>query len=322
MSWGMAFRIGFTDAYGWALLTPPTWWVARVVPLTTRVGRGVALVAFAALVASFSQIVLHLIVDQVCAILEETPFDLMGHAGELLAHDLLLNPGMFIATFAISKAIQAREEARRRELEAGKLSVRLVDAQLRALQAQLQPHFLFNALNAAVALVRRDPAGAERMITRLADLLRATLDCGDAQEVPLQEELGLLEPYLEIEKVRFGDRLQVHVDVSPDAMRARVPVLLLQPLVENAIRHGLAPRRGPGTIDVRAERVGERLVVQVLDDGVGPSRESRPGGFGLSGTRERLECLYGDAHELELVARPDGGAAVRVVIPYAEGGRG
>ncbi len=193
----------------------------------------------------------------------------------------------------------------------------LAVAQLRALQSQLNPHFLFNALNSVVTLIGKDPPLAQRTVVRLADLLRATLKAGETQEVTLQQELEVTTRYLEIEQVRFSDRLVVEWDVA-ETEPVLVPAFGLQPLVENAILHGLGPRPGPGRLVISARRDQGAMVLTVEDNGGGPN--SGPGkaggGVGLANLRARLARLYGDAGRLELAGRPGGGTVATLRVPY------
>ncbi len=202
-------------------------------------------------------------------------------------------------------------------LIAARMGEDLAQAQLRALQAQLNPHFLFNALNSVVALIGRDPALAQRTVVRLADLLRATLRAGDMQEVALSQELEVTRRYLEIEQVRFADRLTVQWDVD-DRIDAVVPAFALQPLVENALLHGIAQLSGPGTLSITASRDADHVVLRVCDNGPGPlvARGSNGAGVGLTNLRARLESLYGSAASLALQAGETGGAEVVLRVPF------
>ncbi|SFK79622.1 sensor histidine kinase [Lysobacter sp. cf310] len=197
------------------------------------------------------------------------------------------------------------------------------EAELRALRYQLHPHFLFNTLNAISSLVAEDRSGdARQMIARLAEFLRATLESGDRHEVLLAEELALTETYLEIERARLGARLRLRWSVGPDTLRARVPALLLQPLVENAIRHGIAPRAEPGRLEIRIERDGDRLHLHVGNDGAGDTRPFQSGRsvapLGLRNILERLRALYPQAHSFAAGGRADGGYEVRLSLPFRE----
>jgi two-component sensor histidine kinase len=208
------------------------------------------------------------------------------------------------------------EERARKALE---LEARLADAKLQALRMQLHPHFLFNTLNAIAALVHKDPRAADDMITNLSELLRATLDTA-AQEIPLRQELEFLDRYLEIQQMRFGDRLRVEKDLDAAALDALVPTLILQPLVENAIRHGIEPARGPGVVTLRARRAESgllRLSVRDSGGGAAPREKSSPG-IGLANTRARLEALYGRAARLSLHADAEGGFTVEMEIPFRD----
>ena len=201
-----------------------------------------------------------------------------------------------------------------------RLQVRLDQAQLQALKVQLQPHFLFNTLNTITALVHTDPAAAERMVSGLSELLRFSLGSAGEQEVTLERELEVLRHYLEIQQVRFHDRLSVAFDVDAEAERAYVPNLILQPLVENAIKHGVGPRAAAGHIGIAARHRGDVLTLEVSDDGVGERTDvPRREGVGLGNARARLKSLYGDAHLLELgpnAAKGGRGFRVYIEIPY------
>ena len=196
--------------------------------------------------------------------------------------------------------------------------VELSAARLRALEGQLQPHFMFNALNSVAMLVRggRGPEAVE-MIARLSDLLRKALADDDRVEVTLGEEVALAERYLEIERVRFADRLAVQVTMSDDAKAALVPRLILQPIVENAVRHGVGERAAPGRVEIRARTAQRDLIVTVRDDGPGPngSSNSSGNGVGLKNTRERLKTAYGAAARFTLEHGPDQGTIATLVIP-------
>ena len=206
---------------------------------------------------------------------------------------------------------------RAREADAAHLEAQLADARLSALRMQLNPHFLFNTLHAVSALVERDPAGVRTMIARLSALLRRVLDGGDRHEVPLRDELALVRDYLAIQRVRLGDRLDVVETLADDTLDALVPTLVLQPLVENAVQHGIAVSEGPGRLGLVARREGGRLVLEVQDSGPGPSH-ARPetGGVGLRNTRERLAALYGADATFALERGAEGGAVARVALPF------
>lgn len=207
---------------------------------------------------------------------------------------------------------------RERERAAAALEVQLAEAHLQILRAQVHPHFLFNALHAVSSLVHTNPDEADRMIGELSELLRGSLHGSSRQEVPLRTELETLQHYLEIMKVRFRDRLQIQVTAPPETSDARVPSFLLQPLVENAIKHGVGSLEQGGTIAIEACRQDDRLLVQVRDTGEGFANPvaAVPAGHGLAGIRERLRLLYGPAGEMALANSPAGGAVVTVTLPW------
>jgi LytS/YehU family sensor histidine kinase len=231
---------------------------------------------------------------------------------------VLLGVAVYASLVAVLMAMDERAARRRRELDTVRLEADLAQAQLRALQMQLQPHFLFNTLHGIAMLTDTDPAGAESMAVKLAELLRATLSLRDVPEVPLRTELDLLRAYLAIEETRFGDRLVVTFVVPDDALDERVPSFLLQPIVENAVRHGVAPRVETGHIAIGVAREADALLLSVEDDGPGFGADPfAVGGVGLSATRERLALRYGDAGSIRCEMRNAGarGALVTIRIP-------
>ncbi len=224
--------------------------------------------------------------------------------------DLLI----YFIVVAATEAFAHAWESRRRGLAAATYARQLAEARLHVLSAQLQPHFLFNTLHAISALVREDPARAEQLLARLSEMLRLTLRAGNRAETTLDEELALLRRYAEIQETRYGDRLRVAFEVEPGVRGAMVPRLILQPLVENAIRHGITRRITPGRVDVRAWAGEGRLHLAVSDDGVGlraPLRE----GVGLTITRARLRQLYGPEQRVDLTPAASGGAVCALSIP-------
>ena len=230
--------------------------------------------------------------------------------------DWLLMTYLFLV--GLAHALAYRRESETRALDAAHLETRLVEAQLQALQRQLHPHFLFNTLNTISGLMRSNLNAADHMIDGLGDLLRMTLHTSGTQEVPLKRELDVLRKYLDIEQARFGDRLRVSTEVDPDTLDALLPNLLLQPLVENAVRHGIAPHARPGWIAIRAARDGSRLRIEIRDSGAGlpPDRlMALNRGVGLDNTRARLEHLYPMAHEFRF-SNLDSGFSVAVCIPF------
>ncbi len=202
--------------------------------------------------------------------------------------------------------------------QAAQVQAQLADARLAALRTQLNPHFLFNTLNAVSALVERDPRGVRRMIARLSELLRTSLDEADEPEVPLQRELTFVERYLEVMQIRFQGRLHVRIHVEPEVSGALVPNLILQPLVENAVKHGVSKMIGAGRVEIRAQRAGNRMVLSVIDNGPGLPSGKLPSteGVGLRNTRMRLAQLYGSEQSLTLRAGEGGGLIAEVSLPF------
>jgi len=219
----------------------------------------------------------------------------------------------------ITHAYDYYQRFRQNELRAAQLEGQLAQAQLTALKMQLHPHFLFNTLNAISSLMHTDVEAADRMIVRLSDLLRLTLESSGKQMVSLKEEIDFLKRYVDIEQIRFQDRLTVGLNIAADTLDAQVPTLLLQPLVENAIRHGIAPRASAGHIEITAQQNDGKLLLRVEDDGVGIRPQGTAylhEGLGLSNTRSRLEKLYGPSYHFELEKGRHGGVAVLVSFPF------
>ena len=225
----------------------------------------------------------------------------------------------YAAIVTVWHALDYHRKFREREGRAAELEAHLAQARLQALKMQLHPHFLFNTLNGIAALNYEDPQAANRMLARLGELLRLTLDDHGAPEVSLRQELEFTRRYLELEQIRLGDRLTVHLDIAPEALDAGVPNLLLQPLVENAIRHGIAPYSARGEISIHAQRNNGALHLRVADNGPGPAGNPRPSdgpGVGLKNTRARLRQLYGDAQRLELKNAEHGGGLIEITLPF------
>jgi len=219
---------------------------------------------------------------------------------------------LIVAAAHGERLVRTAREKDRRQL---RLEAQLADARLQTLRTQLQPHFLFNALNTISVLMHENADAADRILLQLSALLRRSLDSTEAHEVTLGEEIGFLENYLEIEQVRFGERLSYRIRIPDQVLQARVPNLVLQPLVENALRHGLALRAGPGRVDITAERHGDALLLRVVDDGRGlpPATTER---VGLTNTRARLRLLYADRQRLEVRNSDGGGVVAEIELPW------
>jgi two-component system LytT family sensor kinase len=245
--------------------------------------------------------------------------------GQLLSSMILYG-----CVLLVGSMLESRGRLARQQMEAARLSEQLANAQLDALRHQIEPHFLFNTLNAIAGLVREQKnEDAVEMIARLSEFLRKVLRDPGRQEVPLGEEVELVEKYLEIQKVRFADRLQVKVEVGKELAGALVPGLILQPIVENAVKHGIARRMQGGTIEISAARVNGKLSLKVYNDGPGlpGDWEGKREAIGLTNVRERLQSLYGKESELRIGNEDGGGVRVSILVPYREeveggGGKG
>ena len=229
---------------------------------------------------------------------------------------------VYLPVVAIAHAIWYYREFRDRELRASQLETRLAQAQLKALKSQLQPHFLFNTLHSISTLMLTNVKAADSMLVRLSDLLRMSLENNTVQETTLNREMQFVNGYLEIEKMRFGDRLEVRCEIAPETLDARVPHLLLQPLVENAIRHGTSRRTHGGELWINSYRHGDDLHLEVGDNGPGfsPKPEwNAKHGLGLNATRERLRVFYGDRQRLDVHSAPGRGTIISIQIPFNRG---
>jgi len=327
--------IAFLTSYLWAALTPFIFWLgnrfevgrpnwaARVVILAAA---GVALAIVVEAVSAYLRFALF------PGALRRPPpagalglphvFDpLFGATRLFWLDDLIVYLAVLAAGFARDNFLRYRarqEEAVRLGAEAARLQAQLAEARLDALRRQLDPHFLFNTLHAVSSLVERDPRGVRRMISRLSDLLRHSIEGADEPEVPLRRELELLGRYVDIMQVRFQGRLAVETRADERALDALVPSLILQPLVENAIKHGVERRTEGGRIEITAAVEGPTLVLRVADDGAGPGAAvtTAGSGVGLRNTVARLEHLYGNDHRFSLTPSPAGGTLAEVRLPH------
>jgi signal transduction histidine kinase len=314
--------LNMTYWYAWAALVPGMLFLARRYPFEhLRWRRAAAVHAGGVVVFVFAHAFLTVSIREVLAV----PFGIsLGSWWLEFQRLFFLNFDWEMMTYwavvGLSHALDYHNEAQERALAAARLETALAEAQLQALQRQLHPHFLFNTLHTISALMHRDTEAADAMLARLSDLLRLTLDRLGVQEVSLKEELDFLEKYLEIERTRFGDRLVVDMQIEPETLDIPVPNLVLQPLVENAMRHGIATRIGGGRLQIVARRTGSRLWMMVRDNGPGLPKaklEAFNHGVGLSNTRLRLEHLYPGDHRFEFHEPSDGGLAVTIEIPVS-----
>jgi sensor histidine kinase YesM len=317
-----------TCGYLWAALTPVALWLARRFPLEKEViVRRVALHLLFAVVISLLQLVAYNFVFQTLVHHSSDSFFPLGPFQDVLVgqfHFNLLLYSVIVGlyqTFDYYRRFREREQrATQLELEASQLETQLTRAQLDALKMQLHPHFLFNTLNTISVLMEEDVSAANEMLLRLSDLLRAALRNNEAHEVTLAEELQFLEKYLQIEQARFQDRLKVRIDPAPETLSAYLPNLILQPLVENAIRHAVAPRTTETTVEIRSHKSDGHLHLSVTDNGEGMVDQVAPtNGIGLRNTRARLEKLYGPDHDFKLETTNGRGVHISIIIPFRTG---
>ena len=303
--WRYTLTMAATEWYVWAAFTPLVAWLSRRFQLSRRQWWRVAILAAVGLVLAFFKVTLTRVLRG--PIGGNTYFQITNLLGQYL---------IFWGLVVVSHAWQYHRRTQERELRTSQLEALLAQTRLQMLSMQLQPHFLFNTLNTIAEMVHREPETAERMITGLSHLLRETLQAGGVERVPLEHELRLLDRYIDIQRARFGDRLQVQFAI-PDAVRhATVPGLLLQPLVENAIKHGIGARKEAGHIEITAARQGDRLIIEISDDGRGLRHGQVSEGVGLGNCRARLTALFGSDAGLTILNRPEGGAVVRLNMPF------
>ena len=311
--------LNFAWWYLWALFAPAVIWLSQHARIERGALRRAAAVHLPAVVAfSCTHVAAMQGVHWWIAAASGLPFDWWTQVRQLAVLYLDWEMMTYWAIVGLTHALLYYRESQARALRAAHLERQLAATRLQLLQQQLHPHFLFNALNAISALMHRDVHAADRMLVRLSDLLRMTLEHLDRRQVPLEVELDALSRYVEIEQTRFGDRLAVRFEVHPETLRAFVPSLVLQPLVENAVKHGVARKAGRGQIDVTARREGDKLRLEVRDDGVGLSEDSLTAlqkGIGVSTTRARLQQLFGADFRFEF-HRLAQGLAVIVAVPW------
>ena len=316
------FRLGpilfgrLADWYTCAVFTPAYFWLVRRYPIDR--GHWKLSIPIHLVTTSLFVVLKYVMYLEIMSWVEPPGAD--RSLSDTLAHSFIFESIAFWCVLGVVHAIVFYERYRDREIQAAELRAQLAASQLESLAAQLHPHFLFNTLQGISTLMHRDPRGADTMLTRLSELLRRTLHRGDRQEVPLAEEMELLGYYVGIMQVRFGDRLVFEHDIDPSLGNALVPHFILQPLVENALQHGVTRRAGAGRVVVTAARRGDSLVLGIGNDGPTPESHHSPitEGIGLSNTRLRLDRLYGAAQSLTMSPIASGGMLVELVLPYRE----
>lgn len=320
VTWEQALLSSLGDWYVFALLSVPAIKLARTFPFQRQKWLAVAVIhILGSILLSACYIVIRAWLAHLYSLTTPAPVTFARAFGPLLAKPFQYYLWVFWVIMAVSHAFDYYQKYHDRELRASELEKSLAQAKLRALQSQLNPHFLFNTLHTISALMHKDVDAADRMIMKLSELLRLALDNTDTHEVPLSQELDFLKRYLEIEQTRFKQRLAVQMEIAPETLAAEVPNLVLQPLVENAIRHGIERHARPGKIVLRAMRQNGDLRLEVQDNGAGlPEGGLTREGIGLSNTRDRLQQLYGAAQKFELQNVESGGLLARVTIPFHE----
>ncbi|HEV3484731.1 MAG TPA: histidine kinase [Vicinamibacterales bacterium] len=293
-----ALVLAFTGWYAWAVLYPLVAWLARRFRPNVR---GIGAHAVLSIVIALAKIAL------VSELLRA--FGMPQRSVSMLVN-IPVNLGAYWLIVGVTWALEAN-------LRSARLEASLAATRLDLLRTQIQPHFLFNTLHGIAELMHEDVDAADKMVTRLSELLRATLETGGKQEVSLREELSLLERYIDIQRMRLGERLRFRADVDAHALDRAVPMLLLQPLVENSVRHAIAGRRDGGRIEIRAREANGRLTIEIEDDG--PGFGETPGnGIGLANVRDRLQHLYGAEQSMRIASGAGGGGLIQIEIPLRE----
>jgi two-component system, LytTR family, sensor kinase len=317
--WDLALKTNLSFYYIWACIAPLVLWLGK----QFRFERGSRTISFmvhlpTSVVLSSIQLLIAEIVVQSFSPDRLQLYEAFKAIERTFVVYFHINLLTYWAILGIGYGREYYRKFRERELRAAQLKTQLTQAQLQALKMQLHPHFLFNTFNTISSLMHRNVDEADRVLALLGDLLRYSLHNVGVQEVTLREEIDFLQRYLEIEQARFGDRLKVKITVDPEVLDCKVPNLILQPIVENAIRYAVAPRASGGCIDISARQVIGSLRIAVVDDGPGLAMEGdfpAHEGVGLRNSRERLEQLYGENHRLMFSNRSPKGLEVAIVIP-------
>ena len=308
--------LAFVESFIWAVLTPLIFWLGSRIGLERRalLWRILLLIAIGIVVSVIVYLVLAVARDQIfeTVAVRRRPFRPRREIASFrFVPQLLFYFAVLAAGFAREYFLRTRQQ----QEHATRLQAQLAEAQLEALRTQMNPHFLFNTLHAVSAMVEKDPVGVRRMIARLSELLRHTTDAHAADLVRLREELEFLGRYIEIMEIRFQGRLKIERRIDPATLDALVPNLILQPIVENALEHGVARVRGEGRIEIASERRDGTLVLTVRDNGPG-LREDPSTGIGVSNTRARLAQMYGNAGTLSLTTAAEGGTVAEIALPF------
>ena len=316
LPWGDALTVNIPFYLLWGVVALAVLGLCRLWPIAgERLVRNLALHLAASLAVASLDLVLAEGLFHAIRAWRGAPVDFSEALGFSFRHNFHVNLVTYWAIVGVYHLVAYYRGLREKELIASRFEEQLARAELSALRMQLQPHFLFNALNSISELVYTDPAAADQMLVRLSELLRQSLDSTGQQEVPLEQELEYVQRYLEIERMRYSDRLQLQFFVDQFTLDGAVPTFLLQPLVENAIKHGVSPRAAGARITLRTRQEGSSLVLEVEDNG--PGSAGLPPGPGTLSARHRLQSLFGPAQSYDLHFPPGGGAVARIRIPLA-----
>jgi signal transduction histidine kinase len=319
ITWGEAISDSLEDWYVYGVLSLAVVWVARRYP-PERGPRWVTAVIHlgAALAFSIVFIVVRTLVGEVDSLIAGEPASFGEIFHPLLVRTFPFNLLVYGVILTVSHALDYYRKYHERTIQTLELEKHLTEARLQALLHQLKPHFLFNTLNGIASLMHTDVDDADRMLVRLSELLRITMSHTGAPQTTLREEVAFIERYLDIEKIRFRNRLDVVIAVDDDAIEAQVPSLILQPMVENAMHHGIEPHSRTGRIELRGVRRDGNLLLTITDNGAGmPAGGFKREGIGVTNTRARLAELYGSGQKLEMANQPEGGLCVSITIPYS-----
>jgi two-component system LytT family sensor kinase len=319
ITWSEAISDSLEDWYVYGALSLPVVWLARRYP-PERGSRWVtaAIHLAAALLFSLAYVLVRTLVGEVDSRIagESASFGEIFHP--LFVRTIPFNLLVYGVILAMSHALEYYRKYHERTVQTLELEKHLTEARLQALLHQLKPHFLFNTLNGIASLMHSDVDDADRMLVRLSELLRITMSHTGAPQTSLREEVAFIERYLDIEKIRFRNRLEVSIAVDPDAIDAQVPSLILQPMVENAMHHGIEPNSRTGRIEVKGSRREDKLILSISDNGTGmPEGGFARQGIGVANTRARLAELYGADQKFEMANRPEGGLCVSITIPFS-----
>jgi two-component system LytT family sensor kinase len=319
ITWGQAISYSLADWYVWAVLSIPIAQLARRYPPRPEAPwRTAGTHLLAAFGFALAYVVLRALVGQTHSWIIDEEVTFLEIFRPLFIKTFPFNLLIYGVIVSVSHALDYYRKYHERTVQTLELEKHLTEARLQSLLRQLKPHFLFNALNGIASLMYSDVAAAERMLVKLAELLRQTMSQTGAPLAPLKAEIAFLECYLGIEQIRFRERLSVKMEIDPATLDAQVPSLILQPIVENAIRHGIEPQMRVGVITLRSARVGDELVLTVIDNGAGmPPGGFKREGIGVANSRARLTELYGPQQKFEMSNQPEGGLCVRLTFPFA-----